>query len=430
MSISTDGKPELSQAIPKMNMKLPYPPPEYIYIYGAGRYGVFVAMELERRGIKTKAFIDISADGTKTLLGLPVLYPNTQNLKPYIIIAIKNKIAVKEITKNLKSHGIGKKDYYVFTFDSFFERVLDTLVLPAKHLYTYLLYILFKKKKFKYKLSIAAIAKNEGVYIKEWIEYHVLVGVEHFYIYDNESDDNTLEVLKPYINSGLVEYKFIKNNFVKKDMRESPGMLKPQLPAFRDAVRKSKFKTKWLALIDIDEFIVPISKEKIDGILDDIENIINKPFVALGIHWVNYTYNGHKTKPDGLIIENYTKSCGVNKIIKSIVNPRSVITICNPHYAKHFFGLHGVNENGKQIKNPPGCNEYVTEQDAKKLRINHYVTKSYEEHKQKYERNIRGNLVSYTMIPPLPPFEHIEENCTEDFVMEKYVKTLKERVRA
>jgi hypothetical protein len=53
------------------------------------------------------------------------------------------------------------------------------------------------KLKFPHKLAVCAIAKNEGAYFKEWLEYHRLVGVEKFYIYDNESDDDTKEVLAP-----------------------------------------------------------------------------------------------------------------------------------------------------------------------------------------------------------------------------------------
>lgn len=51
-------------------------------------------------------------------------------------------------------------------------------------------------------LSVACIAKNEGPYIREWIEYHKIVGVERFYFYDNDSSDNTREVLEPYIRGG------------------------------------------------------------------------------------------------------------------------------------------------------------------------------------------------------------------------------------
>lgn len=40
-------------------------------------------------------------------------------------------------------------------------------------------------------LGVCAIAKNEGPYFKEWIDWHLSKGVDRFYIYDNESTDNT-----------------------------------------------------------------------------------------------------------------------------------------------------------------------------------------------------------------------------------------------
>ena len=67
-----------------------------------------------------------------------------------------------------------------------------------------------KKERFPYEIAMVSISKNEAPYIKEWIEFHKLVGFTKFYFYDNESDDKTVEVLKPYIDSGLVEYTLIK----------------------------------------------------------------------------------------------------------------------------------------------------------------------------------------------------------------------------
>ena len=80
-------------------------------------------------------------------------------------------------------------------------------------------YGLFKAMKLKwrmkhdhtpprYYLAVCAIAKNEGPYFQEWIEWHRKQGVEKFYIYDNESTDGTREVLEPYIASGLVDYTY------------------------------------------------------------------------------------------------------------------------------------------------------------------------------------------------------------------------------
>ena len=53
-------------------------------------------------------------------------------------------------------------------------------------------------------LSIGAIFKNEANHLQEWIEFHRLMGVEHFYLVDNESEDDFQSVLWPYIRSNVV----------------------------------------------------------------------------------------------------------------------------------------------------------------------------------------------------------------------------------
>ncbi len=62
------------------------------------------------------------------------------------------------------------------------------------------------KDLFLHDLAVVAILKNEGPYLKEWLDYHLLAGVKHFYLYDNESPDNQAEVAKPYVEAGLVDY--------------------------------------------------------------------------------------------------------------------------------------------------------------------------------------------------------------------------------
>ena len=94
---------------------------------------------------------------------------------------------------------------------------------------------------FMYNLAVVAIMKNEAPYLKEWMDYHILAGVDHFYIYDNDSPDNQREILQPYINTGIVTYKFL------------PG-LRQQMTAYNDAVKNYKFFCRYMAFIDGDEF--------------------------------------------------------------------------------------------------------------------------------------------------------------------------------
>ncbi len=103
------------------------------------------------------------------------------------------------------------------------------------------------KNLFLHDLSIVAIMKCEGPYIKEWLDYHLLAGVDHFYIYDNESPDNQAEVAKPYVAAGRVDYF------------SAPGKAM-QMLVYNEALKKFKFQSRYMSFIDADEFIYPKSR--------------------------------------------------------------------------------------------------------------------------------------------------------------------------
>lgn len=108
---------------------------------------------------------------------------------------------------------------------------------------------------FKYKLSIAAIIKNEAPYMKEWIDYHLAAGVDHFYLWNNDSDDNLLEVLQPYIDNNIVDYHFLTGKC-------------SQLAAYNEAIQKYRFSSQYMAFIDADEFIFPHENKSIIEIVE------------------------------------------------------------------------------------------------------------------------------------------------------------------
>ncbi|GMO69975.1 MAG: hypothetical protein Ta2A_18460 [Treponemataceae bacterium] len=283
-------------------------------------------------------------------------------------------------------------------------------------------YLLHDHDKFESELSIAAIVKNEASYIKEWIEYHRLVGVERFYIYDDSSTDNLLlgGGLRPYIESGLVIYGTVLGKWM-------------QVGAYNDAIKKYRNKTKWLAFVDIDEFIVPLSKEKITETLTEIETKISKKIFVLDVHRVDYGYSGFEKKPEGLVIENYTKSDGVEKVYKSIVNPRAVVWMCGAHSTVNLFNMVAINEKGIKIKNEcyiqvGKCLSDLSFISCEHIRVNHYRTKSYEEYKQKIGRNLINAYPyhsEYAKTLKIPEFDPEYGSHYDDMVMDKYVPILK-----
>ncbi len=212
----------------------------------------------------------------------------------------------------------------------------------------------------QYYLAVCAIAKNEGPYFKEWIEWHLQQGVDKFYIYDNESTDCTKEVLMPYIESGVVEYNYWSGQ-------------KQQLATYDDCFNRHRLETRWLAIIDLDEFIVPIKDKNITDFLRRMEK-----FSAVEINWLCYGSSGAQKKEPGGVMERFRQHSHpehqLNRHVKSIVDPRRVCSMIGCHEAARISGQ-VADSHGKPLKK--ARNQRMPQQDV--IRINHYAIKSYEE---------------------------------------------------
>lgn len=216
-------------------------------------------------------------------------------------------------------------------------------------------------------LSVCAIAKDEGRYFKEWIEWHHSLGVEKFYIYDNESTDDTRAVLEPYIEAGVVDYKYW------------PGYRR-QIAAYDDCMEKHRFDSRWIAFIDLDEFIVPLKDASIVEFLQRMES-----FAAVEINWLVYGSGGELHTGPEPVMQRFRHhappSHPLNRYVKSIVNPRKVYTMIGCHEATRISG-YAVDAEGKPVTRHFRQREPLLDT----IRINHYAVKSREEFVEKQRR--------------------------------------------
>ena len=217
-------------------------------------------------------------------------------------------------------------------------------------------------------LSAVAIIKNESKYILEWLAFHYLVGVEQFFLFDNNSNDNLKEKLKQFPIPDIIQYFF---------WPEHPG----QYSAYQYVIDNLKDKTHWCAFIDIDEFLFSNENDNLKKILEDYDRT---DISALAAHWLIFGSSGHKFRPPGLCIDEFTKRAPddfpMHNHPKSIVKLEEVIKPANCHlfFTKNFT----VNERKIQL-NPV---ELPEEWSYERIRINHYFFKSYEEWKIKQRR--------------------------------------------
>jgi hypothetical protein len=210
---------------------------------------------------------------------------------------------------------------------------------------------------YKYDISACMIFRDEAPYLKEWIEFHRLVGIQHFYLYNNLSQDNYKEVLQPYIRSGIVElFEWDREPHTLAEWDEI------QLDAYNHGLRRAKRTSKWLALLDSDEFLFPTEGRRLSKFLKKYEK--RKGFGGLLVNWVVFGTSWVDAIPDDkLLIETLTYSASEgNDHFKTICLTERVARVCSPHYVQYKPGFRHFTPNNSTIP-------FIEIED---IRINHY----------------------------------------------------------
>lgn len=215
-----------------------------------------------------------------------------------------------------------------------------------------------KIEKKKYYSSICGIFKNEGKYIKEWIDYHIVTGVEHFYLYNNFSSDNFESIIKPYIEKKLVTLI---------NWPHEGG----QMSAYNDCIQRYSEESNWIGFIDLDEYVCPIKHENINDWLKNYEWL-----PCAYAFWRMFSSAGHlKEERSKTLIEQFNVCAKINSNSKFFLNTawtKNVKRFSIPHNCRiKFFNL-VIQENANLYF------KLTEEKETADVQINHYYSKSFE----------------------------------------------------
>jgi len=213
-------------------------------------------------------------------------------------------------------------------------------------------------------VALCCRIRDEAGYLAEFVEYYVAAGVRHFFFYEKLSRDDFREVLVPYIDRGVVTL-----------LADWPNV--PVSPsAEQDCVLKCVGRFEWIGFIDADEFVVIGDGRSIGGFLADFRD---HPAVAL--HWYMFGSNGHRLRPEGPVIAEYTRREPLpNRHVKCFVRPECVAGYRNSH-SWYYRGMRcAVNEAGQGVRG-----SFATPA-ADRAWINHYHHKSDQDYFEKAAR--------------------------------------------
>lgn len=241
-------------------------------------------------------------------------------------------------------------------------------------------------------LSLCAIVRNCESRVAEWLAFHRLMGVERFFIALHACEDQTEERIRalPFAHDIILEHVPLDASL-------------PQMGAYEEMFARYKDTTRWMIVIDDDEFLFSDLRRDLKEILSRYE-----AYGGVCVHWRWFGSNNHVLRPDGLTIANYTKRAKdeyvMHRGVKSIIQTAAYCGVASPH----LFWTEPVCCTTKYLPVTPvhhWQSGYHPQWFA--LRIHHYKVKSME------DWVLRARRGDCTLINPKPV------NVTQYFLEDK-----------
>ncbi|KAL8545768.1 hypothetical protein ACS0TY_005770 [Phlomoides rotata] len=210
----------------------------------------------------------------------------------------------------------------------------------------------------QHKLCVCTMLRNQARFLHEWITYHTRVGIEQWFIYDNNSDDNIEDVVGSLVDSN---YNITRHLW---------PWIKTQEAGLSHCALRARESCEWVGFIDVDEFFhLPKGESLYDVVLN--ESRANK-VAELRIPCHSFGPSGLKNVPKNGVMAGYTCRLAAPERHKSIVRPdalhSSLINVVHHFHLQSGFKHANMNRSD--------------------LVINHYKYQVWEVFKEKFHRRV------------------------------------------
>ncbi|XP_057982301.1 glycosyltransferase family 92 protein RCOM_0530710 [Malania oleifera] len=210
----------------------------------------------------------------------------------------------------------------------------------------------------RHEMCVCTMVRNQARFLREWIMYHAQIGVNRWFIYDNNSDDDIDQV----INS-LEDANFNVS-------RHMWPWIKTQEAGFAHCAIRARDSCEWVGFIDVDEFFHLPSGLHLHGILKNQTK--SKRVGEIRTPCYSFGPSGLKNAPSRGVTVGYTCRMAKPERHKSIIRPDALnSTLIN--VVHHFHLSDGF--------------EFI-DVNRSMMVINHYKYQVWEVFKEKFYRRV------------------------------------------
>ncbi|GAU13114.1 hypothetical protein TSUD_174140 [Trifolium subterraneum] len=223
-------------------------------------------------------------------------------------------------------------------------------------------------KRKLHELCICTMLRNQARFIREWVMYHARIGVERWFIYDNNSDDDIENVITFLQSAG---YNITWHLW---------AWVKTQEAGFAHCALRARASCEWVAFIDVDEFF----NIKIKGGLKHVIRHYSRPennVAEIRTPCYSFGPSGLKEVPREGVMIGYTCRLAERERHKSIVRPdalnQTLINVVHHFHLKTPFVAADVEKNV--------------------MAINHYKYQVWKVFKQKFYRRVATYVADWQL---------------------------------
>ncbi|MCU0800351.1 MAG: glycosyltransferase family 92 protein [Rhodobacteraceae bacterium] len=233
----------------------------------------------------------------------------------------------------------------------------------------------------RHGIAIVLIVRDEAAHIAEWARFHAGAGVAAFFVYDNGCTDHTMPILREVLADRLTVVPW---NQKFRDARRGHE-IHNQVLAYGHAVRNFGSSFRWMAFIDVDEFLVPKQAASLPAALAHLDHCR-----SLSLPWHMFGRNGHDVPPEGGVIANYTRrNPDPMSKAKGLRNFKMIVDPCHVTALKvHEMWVDGRTDscNDLGVSFSLTARESPAFYSAAHVQLNHYYTRSTAELQAKIAR--------------------------------------------
>lgn len=238
------------------------------------------------------------------------------------------------------------------------------------------------------QLRVAACAevRFESLYLLEWVAHHVHIGVNHFFIVDDNADDKaererTAHVLAQFGELvTLINVEDLPQYHPNRTILERiGGESKTQFLWFTACARILGNTYDWITNIDVDEFILPHDDNDfclVSALITFAEMHPNAP--ALMLSRRTFTYSNQDRFVDEPVMARFTRAADTSTV-KSVVRPNHVEFCASAHQCEYSNGAKALNLAGNTAALGKKNGRETSEPLFVPIFVAHYRSKSLQE---------------------------------------------------